>query len=269
MAKYAPKKYTALVRKKKYLTFSRFYNILFYLTMETKSNSKNRGDKPVRKIGKSLALHTLKYPYRIVLSSFAERIKFIPPDVISFLAFFVALLIGILYYRTGKTPALLIVNICLILLRMTLNTLDGLIALKIGRTSMKGKLINALPDRYADIFILVGISFSSLCDIRIGILASITVLLVSYSGMLGKAIGVSWQQHGPLDKVDRLVLIMVASLAQFILIKLGHPELTIFRMTLSIMEWCMVLFIILGQISVINRVMGMIKEINISEGKKK
>lgn len=236
--------------------------------MRTKNDSGGSGEKPMHKIGRSLALHTLKYPYRKVLSSFADKIKFIPPDVISFLAFLVALLIGILYYKSGNKPIFFIVNICLIILRMTLNTLDGLIALKIGRTSMKGKLVNALPDRYADIFIMVGISFSSLCDIRIGLLASITVLLVSYTGMLGKAIGVSWQQHGPLDKVDRLVLIMIASLIQFILVKIGHPGLKIISINLSIIEWCMILFILLGHITVINRVVGMIKEINISEGKK-
>ena len=221
------------------------------------------------KVGKSLALHTLKYPYRNILSSFADRIKFIPPDVISFIAFFLTLLIGFLYYRAGESPIFFIVNIILILLRMTLNTLDGLIALKIERTSMKGKLVNALPDRYADLFILIGISFSNLGDIRIGFIASITVLLVSYSGMLGKAIGVSWQQQGPLDKVDRLVLIMIASLVQFIFIKIGYPVFTTFGVMLSIMDWCMILFIVLGQVTIINRTVGMLKEINKAEAKKK
>ena len=232
--------------------------------METPEDNKKGSSEP--KVGKSLALHALKYPYRTILSSFADKIKFIPPDIISLIAFFVTLLIGFLYYRAGAKPFLLLINVALIMLRMTLNTLDGLIALKIGRTSMKGKLVNALPDRYADMFILIGISFSSLCDIRIGMFASLTVLLVSYSGMLGKAIGVSWQQQGPLDKVDRLVLIMLASLVQFILVKTGHPELTVLKMTLSVMEWCMILFIVLGQISVVNRVVGMLKEINKIEG---
>jgi len=217
------------------------------------------------KIGPSLALHTLKYPYRELLSPLAERMKFIHPDIISFTAFFVALLIGILYYYAGSKAYLLIVNIGLIFLRMTLNTLDGLIALKIGRTSMKGELVNALPDRYADLFMLIGISFSSLCDTKIGMLTTLTVLLVSYAGMLGKAIGVSWQHHGPLDKVDRLILIMIASLIQFILIKANHSQICIFNFTLTALELLMVLFIILGQITIITRVRGMLKEITEAE----
>jgi CDP-diacylglycerol--glycerol-3-phosphate 3-phosphatidyltransferase len=209
---------------------------------------------------REMALHELKYKYREVLDKFVERIKFVHPDIISYIAFVVALIIGILYYRAGNTPIFLIVNIILILLRMTLNTMDGLIALKIDRTSRKGKIVNNLPDKYADMFYLFGISFSSLCSINIGMFATVTVLLVSYSGMLGKALGVSWQQHGPLDKVDRLVFVMVFSLVQFILIKLHPSWLQNCRFTM--MEICMIIFIVLGQLTVIRRVVGMVKEIN-------
>jgi len=207
-----------------------------------------------------MALHELKYSYRKVLDSFGEKVKFIHPDTISYMAFLVALTTGILYYRSGETPIFLIINIILIFLRMTLNTLDGLIALKIERTSRKGKIVNALPDRYADMFYLIGISFSSLCNIKIGMIATVTVLLISYSGMLGKALGVSWQQQGPLDKVDRLVIVMVFSLIQFILIKIYPGWLENFR--LMVMDLCMLLLIILGQLTIIRRVVGMVKEIN-------
>lgn len=207
-----------------------------------------------------MALHELKYPYRKILDSFGEKVKFIHPDILSYIALVVALATGILYSSSGEIPIFLIINILLILLRMTLNTLDGLIALKIKRTSRKGKIVNALPDRYADMFYLIGISFSTLCNFKIGMIATITVLLISYSGMLGKALGVSWQQQGPLDKVDRLVMVMIFSLIQFILIKTTPVWLENFRF--SAMELCMLLFIILGQITIIRRVVSMVKEIN-------
>lgn len=207
-----------------------------------------------------MALHELKYSYRKILDSFGEKVKFIHPDIFSYTALVVAFATGILYYNSGEIPILLIINILLILLRMTLNTLDGLIALKIKRTSRKGKIVNALPDRYADMFYLIGISFSTLCNLKIGMIATITVLLISYSGMLGKALGVSWQQQGPLDKVDRLVMVMIFSLIQFILIKTNPVWLENFRF--SAMELCMLLFIILGQITIIRRVVSMVKEIN-------
>ncbi len=224
-------------------------------------NEQVKEKKQPHKIGKTFALHELKYAYRRILNSFGEKIKIIHPDVITLMAFFVTLAAGILYGKSGEMPVFLIIGIVLIIVRMTFDTLDGLIALKRNRTSMIGKLVNALPDRYADMFILVGIAFSSLCNTKIGMIASITVLLVSYSGMLGKAIGVSWQSHGPLDKVDRLVFIMVASLVQFILISMGRYEITILRASFSVMEWCMLLFILLGHITVLNRTIGMIREI--------
>lgn len=216
---------------------------------------------PKIKVGEAFALHTLKYPYRKFLDSLAEKLRWVHPDIISFAAFFVCLLIGFLYYHADEAPIFLIVNILLIILRMTLNTLDGLIALKIGRTSLVGEMVNALPDRYADLFILIGISFSALCDVKIGMIASLTVLMVSYSGMLGKAIGVSWQHQGPLDKVDRLFFFMLASLVQFILAVTGHPRIILFGMNTTALEICMLLFIVLGQLTVIYRVRGMLQEI--------
>ncbi len=219
------------------------------------------------KIGKAFALHTLKFPYRRFLDSLGERLKWVHPDVISFIALFVSFIIGFLYYYSLNIPFLLIINIFLIILRMTLNTLDGLIALKIGRSSMLGKVVNALPDRYADLFILIGITLSPLCNLKIGMFASLTVLLVSYSGMLGKAVGVSWQQQGPLDKVDRLFLLIGASLVQFILIKLNHAWFIFLGMNTTVMELCMLLFILLGQITIINRVIGMVREIKKVESK--
>ncbi|KPK67159.1 hypothetical protein AMJ87_13840 [candidate division WOR_3 bacterium SM23_60] len=236
---------------------------------EKKEKGRSANDIPRLRIGKAFALHTLKYPYRKVLDSLAEKIIWIHPDVISFVAFFVSLFTAVLYSQSGVYPYLLIVSIFLIIVRMTLNTLDGVIALKIGRVSMIGEMVNALPDRYADIFILIGISLSSLCITVIGMLASLTVLLVSYSGMLGKAIGVSWQHHGPLDKVDRLFLIMLFSLIQFILLRMGHSSVAVFNYQLSALDLCMIVFIILGQITVINRARGMITEIKSAERSKK
>jgi archaetidylinositol phosphate synthase len=232
-------------------------------------NTGNTEDQDKKKdIDKTLALHGLKFPYRRFLDSFAEKIKFIHPDIISYIAFIIALLTGYLFFHSGRLSYFLIVCIILIILRMTLNTLDGLIALKIRRTSMKGKIMNALPDRYADVFVVGGIAFSSLCDIRIGAIALISMLLVSYSGMLGKAIGVTWQQHGPLDKVDRLFLIMGISLIQFIKIKTSGPIFIMLGFKFTVMEWGMLLFILLAQITVINRVVGMVREINKIESRK-
>jgi ABC-type dipeptide/oligopeptide/nickel transport system permease subunit len=79
--------------------------------------------------------------------------------------------------------------------------------------------------------------------------------------MLGKAIGVSWQHQGPLGKVERLILLMMASFLQYITIIFGIV------LPLSVFGFTMILFILLGQVTVFNRVRGMVREIAQKERK--
>jgi phosphatidylglycerophosphate synthase len=147
---------------------------------------------------------------------------------------------------------------------MTLNTIDGVMAIQRGKHTLTGEIVNALPDRYSDIFVVGGIALSSLCRDWLGLVALATVFLVSYTGMLGKAIGVAWQHQGPMGKVERLITIMVFALFQFFL--LPEPQfVTIAGITVTPMEIAMGLFVVLGQYSVLRRLKGQIGEINHKE----
>lgn len=210
---------------------------------------------------KNFALYGLRYSYLNLLNNFGDRIKFIHPNLMSFLAFFIAMATGFFYYRAGENPVFLLVNIFLIFIGITLNTLVELLSMKRAKFTIINEIIYAIPDRYADLFVLVGISFSSLCDIRIGMIATVTVLLISYSGMLGKALGVSWQHQGPLDKTDRLVILMTASLLQYLLSKVGTPSVFVLGRDYTIMELCMIIFMLLGQITILMRIKGILSDI--------
>jgi len=161
----------------------------------------------------------------------------------------------------AKMPALLLLAITLTLVRMALNTLDGVIAIQRGRVSLKGEIVNALPDRYSDILLVGGIALSGLCGPVWGLVALASMLLVSYCGMLGKALGVQWQHHGPLGKVERLILIMVFSLIQFFHLRAGAAPWAIFGLSLTPLDCSMVLFVVLGQVTVFNRTRGMLRQI--------
>lgn len=208
-----------------------------------------------------MGLYVLKFPYRKVLLPLAKSMKWVDPDILSYLALVIALLTGWSIFLAPSNNTLLILVIFLTFLRMTLNTLDGVIAIERGKTSLSGEIVNALPDRYADIFVMLGIAFSSYCNIYIGCVAAISVLLVSYSGMLGKAIGVNWQHHGPLGKVERLILIIAACFLQFLFVLNGHKSFMIFSYQITIFELLMFYFIFAGQVTVFNRLRGMQKEI--------
>ena len=217
-----------------------------------------------------LSLHQFKYPFRNLLLPLGQKLSFIHPDVFSWMAVLITLLTGICFYYGAWHPVLFLWVIVLTLLRMTFNTFDGLLAFIRGDNKrVHGKIINALPDRYADFFVVGGIALSPLCNPLIGLMGLCTVSLVSYSGMLSKALGFSWQTCGPLDKVQRLVLMMVFALLQWIGFLYHHPFNKIGTMRFSYLEICMILFIVLGQITVIRRVMCLNREIDVFEKKRK
>lgn len=210
---------------------------------------------------KKIAFSGIRYSYLKLLNNFGDRIKFIHPDLMSFIAFFIAIATGFLYYKSGEIPAFLLVNTGLLFLSITFNILVELLSMRRPAFTIVNQIIYALPDRYAGMFILAGISFSSLCDVRIGMIATITVLLISYTGILGKALGVSWQRQGPLDRTNRVVILMAASLLQFPLSKAGTPSVSIWGYDLTIIEICMILFMLLGQITILIRIKGILEDV--------
>ncbi len=210
---------------------------------------------------KNFALYGLRYSYLRLLNNFGDKIKFISPDLMSLIAFFIAMGTGFFYYKSGEIPVFLLLNIALIFLGITLNTLVELLSMKRAEFTIINEIIYALPDRYADLFVLIGISFSSLCDIRIGMIATVTVMLISYSGILGKALGVSWQHQGPIDKTDRLVILMAASLLQYLLSKVGTPSVFILGREYTIIEICMIIFMVFGQITILMRIKGILSDV--------
>ncbi|MBN2362717.1 CDP-alcohol phosphatidyltransferase family protein [candidate division WOR-3 bacterium] len=207
-----------------------------------------------------MGLYRLKFGYRKLLKPFAKYP--INPDTLAYAALVISAGTPLLYFFSGSFHYLLLFAVAAVFIRMTLNTLDGVIAIEKNLLSAKGDIINAFPDRYSDIFLFAGISFSPLCNTKLGLLATITVLLVSYSGILGKAVGFSWQNNGPLGKVDRLIALMIFTTAQYIfyVFDLGLPEIMKVRITTMDLFW---IWCIAGsQITVFNRLRNLFKEIS-------
>lgn len=203
-----------------------------------------------------MALYLLKYPYRKILLPLAKKLTFLNPDYLGYLATAVAFVTAFCYVYALEKPVLLLVSVLLTFFRMTLNTIDGVIAIERGNLRLKGEIVNALPDRYSDIFILIGLAMSPLSDAFLGMLAMGSMFLVSYTGMLSKALGANWQHHGPLGKVERLILIMIFSILAYLQITNHIPNLG----NLQYFEWLMIIFIVLGQVTVFNRLKAQLRE---------
>lgn len=215
-----------------------------------------------------MAMYLLKFPYRKILLPLAKKLKFIDPDIISYAATIFAVITMFCYLFADKNPVLLLWSIGLTFLRMTLNTIDGVIAIERGNLRLKGEIVNALPDRYSDIFVMAGIGLSAFCSPVLAIAGMASMFLVSYTGMLGKALGVEWQHHGPLGKVERLVIIMIFSLLQYLNLAGKIPALNLYGYNPTYFEICMMIFLILGQVTVLNRLNGQLRQIKALEWRK-
>ena len=208
-----------------------------------------------------MGLYLLKYPYRKLLTPLSRALRPVHPDVLSYLATGVTIGMAFCYLYAAQRPVLLLAAIGLIVLRMTLNTLDGLLAIQRGQPSLKGEIVNALPDRYSDVLMVLGIALSPLCRPVWGMLALSSVLLVSYTGTLGKAVGVEWQHQGPMGKVERLISLMVFSLIQFLRLRSGSPGWEVLGWSVTPLECGLILFVALGQATVWRRTRGMLRQI--------
>ena len=208
-----------------------------------------------------MGLYLLKFPARSVLLPLSRRLAAVHPDVLSYLATALTVGAAACYVFAVDAPALLLAAVALTLLRMGLNTVDGLLAIGRGRTSLIGEIVNALPDRYSDVLLVGGMALSSLCRPAIGLAGLAAMLLASYAGMLGKAVGVDWQHHGPMGKVERLICVMVFSLLQYALLAGGRTAWSIGGASVTPLECCLLLFVVLGQVAVFNRTRGAVRQI--------
>jgi len=205
-----------------------------------------------------MGLYRTKFFARKVFKNIFESMAFLYPDFISYLAVAVSFVAGVLFYYSRANPHLLVFCIILILLRMFLNTADGVVAKIRKRESLLGEIVNAFPDRYSDIFTLAGIALAGYANYWIGIGAISSMFLVSYSGMLGKAIGLSWRHEGPLGKVERLAILILFSLLQ--LIFKGKTFWDLYPLA-----WALIVFIVFGQWTVLNRIRKTYTEIQDKE----
>lgn len=114
------------------------------------------------------------------------------------------------------TTLLLASAAILIQLRLTSNMLDGLVAVEGGRATRTGALFNELPDRLADLVILVpaGYAISWVAwGPELGWAAGVLAVLTAYVRLLGGSLGQPQRFTGPLAKPQRMFVLTLACLA--------------------------------------------------------
>lgn len=129
------------------------------------------------------------------------------------IAFGAGLALAVSADRAPSTRALLLVAAAVgIQLRLLCNLLDGMLAVEGGLKSKTGDIYNELPDRLADIFILLGAGYS----VRhlpygetLGWAAALAAVFTAYIRQMGGALGVTQPFIGPMAKQHRMFTLTV------------------------------------------------------------
>jgi phosphatidylglycerophosphate synthase len=112
---------------------------------------------------------------------------------------------------TGRDVRVLFVLAALLVqLRLLANLLDGMIAVGSRRASPVGELYNEVPDRVADVLILIGAGFAVGGTPALGYCAALVAVLTAYMRALGNSVGVRGLFAGPMAKPQRMATITVA-----------------------------------------------------------
>ena len=138
------------------------------------------------------------------------------PNSISALALGCAVAAAVLAALVRWTTPLLFLPVAvLIFLAGVFDVLDGAVARATHRESARGDLLDHVIDRYADIFIVLGIAVSGFANPILALLALVSLLLTSYMGTQAQAVGQGRFAGGLLTRADRLIVLALATFLEF------------------------------------------------------
>jgi archaetidylinositol phosphate synthase len=164
----------------------------------------------------------------------------ITPNFYSILSFLAAVAAGFAFYAEYLALALVLVFV-----NAFSDALDGTLARALKKESMRGDFLDHVIDRYADLFIIIGIFANGNVPWPIGVFGLTGVLMSSYIGTQAQAVGMGRYYGGILGRADRLVLTLGAGILD--LLALGHPY------SLPYLGWLLLLFGILGHYTAVQR----------------
>jgi phosphatidylglycerophosphate synthase len=111
----------------------------------------------------------------------------------------------------GSTPLFLLAAV-FVQLRLLANMLDGMVAQLSGESSALGDMWNEVPDRFADVIILVSAGYALGGTVVLGYVASMLALLTAYVRAFGATHGVMGLFLGPMAKPHRMAAVTAACL---------------------------------------------------------
>ena len=163
--------------------------------------------EPEKTERRPIASRQLRIMQRVADWLIARRV---PPNAISLASIAFAALAGLCLLATratggGLARVFFVLAALCVQGRLLANLFDGMVAVGSGQASKLGELYNDVPDRIADVLILVGAGFGLGGSPVLGCAAALLALFVAYLRLLGNALGVRDLFIGPVGKRRRSV----------------------------------------------------------------
>jgi len=200
-----------------------------------------------------------------LLTPIAKHMIKINPNLLTWISLLFAFLAGLLFFLSSPNNELshyyLLGASLFVFLNGLFDAIDGKVAKLSNKTSKRGDYLDHALDRFADVFIVGGLALSPWLKSHpyIGLLAIVGMLLTSYMGTQAQAIGYKREYSGLLGRADRLVVLMIAPIVQVLLIYFFKINL-IFN--LYLLEWILVYFAFVGNITAFQRFYITLKSFN-------
>jgi archaetidylinositol phosphate synthase len=212
-----------------------------------------------------MVLDRLRKKFEFLFIPLAKRMLKVNPNTITWISLIFAGSAGIIFYFSSPKNALknyfLLLGAALVGINGLFDLLDGTIAHLAGKASRKGDFLDHAIDRYSDVLIIGGIGLSAWMSTNwIALLAIIGVLLTSYMGTQAQAVGYKREYGGLLGRADRLVILLAVPIIQHLLLQF-NLSLPYF----NLIEWALVYFAVVGNLTAIQRFLGTLKWFNRSE----
>jgi phosphatidylglycerophosphate synthase len=177
----------------------------------------------------------------------------VTPNFISFTSIVFASLAGLCFYGLAFANDIIGVILCFLAalfcqLRLLANMMDGMVAVEGGKASKDGMIWNELPDRLADIAVLVGagcgvaaiadadggtfnpsfLKFGLMDTDVLGWAAAVAAVMTAYVREVGKAAGAPPDFSGPMAKPHRMFVMTIAALLAATTPLWGGPHVRFF-----------------------------------------
>lgn len=194
-----------------------------------------------------------------ILEKIVSICSSISPDVFTWLALISAIIAAFFFYISSPQNELrfsfLLSASLFVFLNGLFDAVDGKLAKLHHLSSKRGDFLDHAIDRFADVFIVGGLSLSSWCHLEIGFFAMIGMLLTSYMGTQAQAVGMNRVYSGLLGRADRLVLLIIAPVIQHILYRFSLPLVFGY----SFLDWTLLYLAIVGIATSVQRFMITLK----------